>query len=191
MGPTHCAIRLQLGNFDTPWILEGATKIRVATWSPTQPLRGVELLWRFAKWSAAVGNSGPSQPVTNPVNDVPPPARHRTSSKQNHRIYWANQTRLRNLTQLPGNFDKLTPMAKTEALNRPGAPQHMVNEFMDSGARLNILPAHGPIRSVAPGIHNYARFCAMADSAAFPPSTGAIRRRRRNFQRRGNIRPLF
>ena len=79
--------------------------------------------------------------------------------------------------QLPGNFNKLTPMAKTEALIRPGAPQHLSYEFLDNGAKLNIMRSvQGSLRSVASGVNNYPRFCTLTDSTAFPPSSGTTLR---------------
>ena len=79
--------------------------------------------------------------------------------------------------QLPDNYSKLTPMAKTDALGKSGAPQHLVNEFLDNGAKLDILrSAQGSLRSVASGINNYRRFCTLAKSTAFPASTGTVRR---------------
>ena len=68
-------------------------------------------------------------------------------------------------------------MAKTESLCRSGAPKRLVNEFLDNGSKRNILrSAQGAIRPLASGISNYIRFCTLAASAAFPPSTGSVRR---------------
>ena len=62
---------IQLGRFDTPGLLAGATKPRVAFWSTTPEFYGIELLWRCAKCFTADGNSGPSLPVNNPTADAP------------------------------------------------------------------------------------------------------------------------
>ena len=84
---------------------------------------------------------------------------------------------LRTFPQLPDNFNKLTPMAQTDALQRSGASLHLRNEFLENGEKLNIMrTVQGSARSVASGINNYLRFCTMADSTPFPPSSGTIRR---------------
>ena len=80
--------------------------------------------------------------------------------------------------QLPGNFSKLTPMAKTDDLHRSGTPLNLRNQVLGNGAELNILrSAQGSLRPVASGINNCLRFCTMADSTAFHPSSRTIRRR--------------
>ena len=84
---------------------------------------------------------------------------------------------LRTSMQLPGNFSKLTPMAKTDDLHRSGTPLNLRNQVLGNGAELNILrSAQGSLRPVASGINNCLRFCTMADSTPFPPSSGTIRR---------------
>ena len=50
-------------------------------------------------------------------------------------------------------------MARTDALQRSGAPIHLRNEFPENGAKLNILrPVQCSVRSVASGINKYLRF---------------------------------
>ena len=84
---------------------------------------------------------------------------------------------LRTLMQLPGNLNKLTPEAKADALQNRGASLHLLNEFPENGSKLNMLRAvQGSPRSVASSVNNYIRFCTMADSTSFPPSSGTIRR---------------
>ena len=96
--------------------------------------------------------------------------------------YTKRDSELLTLMQLPGNFNKLTPMAKTDAIQRSGAPIQLRNEFLEDGANLNILRSvRGSLRSVASGINNYIRFCTMTDSTASPPSSGTIRRRSTTF----------
>ena len=76
----------------------------------------------------------------------------------------------------------LTPMGQTEALGRSGVPQHLRNECMGNGAKLNILRSvQGSLRSVASGINKYIRFCTLTGPTAFPPSSGTIRRRGATF----------
>ena len=180
---TTMSIRLQFGNIDARWLLAWDTKIRVSTWPTTPALLGVELLWQFAKFFTAYGNSGTTKPVTNPTNDAIRAIGLLKNKTAESTGYACRRPEIRNLTQLPGNSTKLTQMAKTEALSRSGATRLLVGELPGNGDKLNIIrPSQGPIRSVAAGVRNYLRFCTMTDSAALPPSTGKIRRRIATFK---------
>ena len=168
---------LQLENFDAPWLLEGATKPREAT-CPTSP--GSSGLKSYGN----VPNA--SQKMVIPAHrrrlaarKLTPPRHWTPENKTTERDGYAKRdSGLLLLMQLPDRYTKLAPMAKTDALGRPGAPQHLVNEFVDNGAKLNILrPAQGSLRSVASGINNCIRICTLTDPATFPPSMGTIRRR--------------
>ena len=103
---------IQLGRFDTPGLLAGATKPRVAFWSTTPEFYGIELLWRCAKCFTADGNSGPSLPANRPTAD----ALCVSALLKNETIesigYMKRDLELRILMQLPCNFNKLTPMEK-------------------------------------------------------------------------------
>ena len=180
----HTTVRrhLQLGNFDAPTAPFRGDENAGRHLGNNPALIGGELLWRRAKCFTSYGSSFPSPPVTSPTTDairVIELAKNQTAESAG---YAKRDSELRKITQLPGNFTKLTPMGKTETLSRPGEAQRLVNEFLDNGDKLNILrSAQVSLRSVASGINYYLRFCTMADSAAFPPSTGTIRRRGATF----------
>ena len=75
--------------------------------------------------------------------------------------------------QLPDNYNKLTPMEKTDALGKSGAPQHQVSEFLDNGDKPNILRSvQASLRLVASGINNYLRFCTLTHSTDSRPRRG-------------------
>ena len=78
---------------------------------------------------------------------------------------------------LPANFDTLMPVAKTFALGACGAPEHLVTEFMDTSARINILrTVQGSLRSVASGLNSYLRFCNTFSIIPFPVTPCSARR---------------
>ena len=173
---------LQHGNFDDPWLLSDATKTRLATWSTTPEFRGIELLWQCAKCFKTDGNSDSSTPVNNPKTDALRVAELLRSKTIENTCYARRDTELRTLMQLPDNYNKLTPMAKTDALGKSGATQRLVIEFLDNGGKLNIrCSAQSSLRSAASGVNNYIRFRTLTNSTAFPPSTGTVRPRSATF----------
>ena len=94
----------------------------------------------------------------------------------------ANDRMLMEFLALPPNFEKLTHSAKTNAVALSGAPSHILTEFMDNRAKLNVLRSvKWPIRSVADGISTYRRFCRTADNRPFQPSPWIIRKWRAAF----------
>ena len=168
---------VQLEFFDTPAILAQATKPRVEEWASDPEFHGIALLWKCAKCFADDGNSGPSTPDSNPTTE----ARKAVSMLKHKTIestgFTKRDSELRTLVQLPGNFDRLTPMAKTDALFPSRASRRLKDEFLENGAKLNMLRAvQGSIRSVASGINNYLRYCTTNNATPFPPSTRTIRR---------------
>ena len=120
----------------------------------------------------------PSPPVGNPTTHdirVAELIKNKTTESTG---YEKRDSELRTLMKLPGNYNKLTPMSKTEALRRSGAPRRWVNGFLGNGDKLNIMRhAQVSLRSAASGVNNYIRLCTMADSTASPPSTGTFHRR--------------
>ena len=155
----HLVRTVQLEFFDTPAILALATKPRVEAWASDPEFLGIDLLWQCAKCFTADGNSGPSTPDSNPTTDarkVVSMLKHKTIESTG---YMKRDAELRTLMQLPGNFNKLTPMAKTDALFQSRASQHLKDEFLENGAKLNTIRAvQGSLRSVASGINNYLRY---------------------------------
>ena len=170
---THLVRTVQLEFFDTPAILALAAKLRVEAWSSDPEFQGIDLLWQCAKCFAADGNSGPSTPGPNPTTEtrkVASTLKHKTIESTG---YMKSDTELRTLMQLPGNFNKLTPMAKTDALFHSRASQHLKGEFLENGAKLNMpWAAQGSLRSVASGINNYLRYCTTNNATPFPPRPG-------------------
>ena len=174
---THLVRTVQLEFFDTPAILATATKPRVEAWASDPEFYGISLLWQCAKCFTADGNSGPVTPGVDPTTEarkIVTMIKHKTIDSTG---YKKRDTELRALLQLPDNFDRLTPMAKTDALYISRASQHLKDEFFENGAKLNMLRAvQGSLRSVASGINNYLRYCTTNNATPFPPSTGTIRR---------------
>ena len=81
------------------------------------------------------------------------------------------------LIGLPENFDELKPSAKTTALATCGAPDHLVTDFLDLSARINVLRSvKGSLRCVASGLNSYLRFCALLLIPAFPVTPASARR---------------
>ena len=114
---------LQLGLFDAPGPLDGATKPRVASWSTSPEYYGIEQLWQRAWCFTADGNSAHSLPARNPIADA---LRAAELLKNNRTIestgYTKRDSELRTLTQIPDNFDNIAPIGKTDALQRSGRP---------------------------------------------------------------------
>ena len=127
------------GPLRRPGLLAGATKPRVAAWSGSPEFHGIELLWQCDRCFTADGNSGPSLTVNNPTTDahcVVDLLKNKTIESTG---YMKRDTGLRATMQLPDNFNKLTPMAKTDSLQKSGASPHLRNEFLENGDKLNIL----------------------------------------------------
>ena len=168
---------LQLDHFDAPGLLAGATKPRVASWSTTPEFYGIDLLRQCVKCFTSDGNSGPSLLANNPTADALSAAALLKNKTVEPTGYMERDSELHTLMQLPGNFNKLTPMEKTDALQKSGGSLHLRNELLENGAKLNILrTVQGSLRSVASGISNYLRFCTVTDSTSPPPSSGTIRK---------------
>ena len=69
-GDLSTTIRLlQLERLDTHWLLAGATKSRLATWSAIPDYYGIEFLLQCGKCFDSDGNSGPSTPAHRPTAD--------------------------------------------------------------------------------------------------------------------------
>ena len=125
------------------------------------------------KCFTAYGNSGPSLPARNPTADSLSAVALRKNKTIDPTCYVKLGSELRTVMQLPGNFNKLTPMAKTDALQKSGEFLRLRNEFPENGAKLHILRSvQGSRLSVSSGINNYLRFCTMTDSTSPPPSSG-------------------
>ena len=153
-----------------PGLLAGETKPMVAAWPATPEFYGIELLWKCARFFTADGNSGPSLPANNPTADALSLAELLKNKTIESTCYMKRDLELRTSLQLPDNFKKLTPMAKTDALQKSGASLRLRDEFMENGSKLTILRAvQGSLLSVSVGINNYLRFCTMADSKSPPP----------------------
>ena len=84
---------------------------------------------------------------------------------------------LKEALDLPKNFDLLKPTKRTDALATCGAPDHMITDFLDATARVNILRSvQGSLRSVASGLNSYLRFCALRTIPPFPVTPTTVRR---------------
>ena len=174
---THLVRTVQIEFFDTPANLATATKPRVEAWASDPEFDGISLLWQCTRCFTADGNSGQVTPTSDPTIEgrrIVAMIKHKTIDQTE---YMKRDTELRSLLQLPDTFERLTPLAKTNALHMSRASQHLKDEFFENGAKLNMLRAvQGSLRSVASGINNYLRYCATNNATPFPPSIGTVRR---------------
>ena len=78
---------------------------------------------------------------------------------------------------IPGNFEKLGPVARIRALANPDYSAPYIRSFAQDAAALNIMrQCPGPHRS-ASGMGRYAAFCDILLIPYFPPRSDVIRQR--------------
>ena len=78
--------------------------------------------------------------------------------------------------ELPGNLDDLAPLLRKKALARSSAMGRDIGTFSKSAERTNVSRStQGPLKSVASGIRNYVRFCALLGMEPFPPTETTVR----------------
>ena len=166
--------------------LEITTPLELAAHSKTNieklatnsaPLEGLEVVWLAAKCfvedNALCASYIPTDTkimTDTLIRDL----RVKTLDQSPIYLRWV---RLKEALDLPDNFDRLKPAARATALATCGAPAHMTLEFLDIGARINILRSvQGSLRSVASGLNSYLRFCGAFEIPPFPVTTQSARR---------------
>ena len=169
---------LRTHDIDTPWDLAGVPKPRIESLAlMNKKTERLHILWQAAKCFIEENKPPGSDNRVYSDNDALDVVKSIRAEIIDNTPCAIEDRRLRGLLDLPPNFDRLTPMGKTNALALCGAPKHLLEEFMDNRAKLNLLRSvKGSLRSVASGIANYLRYCNTNNYRPFPPSTGTVRK---------------
>ena len=162
----------------TPLELAAHSEAAVAKMAGTSaPLEGLEMVWLAAKCFVEDTALGGCYVPTDTRAQTDALLRGLRVQTLDQSPIFSRWLRLKEALDLPDNFDLLKPAARAGFLAACGAPDRLALEFLDLGARANVLrSAQGSLRSVASGLNSYLRFCGIFSIPPFPATTQSARR---------------